>query len=86
MTEREDLDGLRARADTGDGYAALRLADLLADRGDLDQAEQILRALANVSYGDADRLAGLLAQQDQGEEAERLFRFVLNLDGSVARG
>ena len=31
-----DLDELRARADAGDGAAALRLADLLVERGDLD--------------------------------------------------
>ena len=38
---------LRARADAGDEDAAKRLAELLADRGDLDEAEQILRARAN---------------------------------------
>jgi hypothetical protein len=40
LAERGDLDGLRARADAGDGPAAQRaawlLADLLARRGDLD--------------------------------------------------
>jgi hypothetical protein len=39
-------DGLRAWAD--DGYAAGRLASLLEEPGDLDEAEQILRAAANV--------------------------------------
>ena len=34
---------LRARADAGDGDAAEQLADLLAERGDLDGAVQILR-------------------------------------------
>ena len=39
--------GLRARADAGDGYAAERLADLLAERGDLDG----LRARADAGDG-----------------------------------
>ena len=33
LADRGDLDGLRARADAGDGYAAWRLARLLAERG-----------------------------------------------------
>ena len=44
---RGDLEGLRARADAGDRYAATQLAGLLADRGDFDEAEQILRARAD---------------------------------------
>ena len=40
---------LRARADAGDGYAARRLAGLLAERGDLDG----LRARADAGDGDA---------------------------------
>ena len=36
LAKRGDLDGLRARADAGDGAAASRLAELLAERGDLD--------------------------------------------------
>ena len=39
LAERGDLEGLRARADAGDGPAALQLADLLEKRGDLDGAE-----------------------------------------------
>ena len=51
---------LRARADAGDGHAAERLADLLAERGDLDG----LRARADAGDGDAaGRLAGLLAER-----------------------
>jgi hypothetical protein len=72
---------LRIPADAGDRDAALRLADLLARRGDLDG----LRARADA--GDrpaASRLAGLLIKQGRGEEAERLRRFGLNLDGSIA--
>ena len=47
LAERGDLDGLRARADAGDGDAAVRLADLLAERGDLDG----LRARADAGDG-----------------------------------
>jgi hypothetical protein len=48
-----------------------RLADLLVDDGDLDGAEQILRA--RVDAGDehaAGRLPELLIKQGRGEEAE----------------
>ncbi len=38
----------RRVADAGDGFAALRLADLLAGRGDLDVTEQILRVRADL--------------------------------------
>ena len=86
LAERWDLDQLRARADAGDEDAARRLAGLLAGRGDLDGAEQILRAQADAGHGDAGLLAELLAQRGQGEEAERLRKFGLNPDGSVARG
>ena len=87
LAERGDLDGsLRARADAGDGDAAMELAELLAERGDLDGAAQILRARADAGDGDAERLAELLTQQGRGKEAERLRRFGLNPDGSVARG
>ena len=54
---RGDLDGLLARADAGDGYAAERLAGLLIWRGDLDEAEQLLRARADA--GDRLRRFGL---------------------------
>lgn len=80
------FDYLRARADAGDWHAAGRLADLLAERGDLDQAGQILRARADAGRGDADRLAELLIRQGRGKEAERLRRFGLDPDGSIARG
>ena len=72
---------LRAAADAGDGHAAVRLAELLAERGDLDG----LRARADA--GDrhaAERLAELLAERGDldglraradagdGDAAERL--------------
>lgn len=70
-----------ARADTGDGYAAERLADLLAERHDADE----LRARADTCDEVASwRLADLLTEQGRGEEAEQLRRFGLNLDGSIA--
>jgi hypothetical protein len=49
LADRGDLEGLRARADAGDGIAAFRLVKLLAERGDLEG----LRARADV--GDKKR-------------------------------
>ena len=56
LSQRGDLDELRARADAGDdnGVAAWRLAGLLADRGDLDELRA--RADADDRYA-AERLA-----------------------------
>ena len=57
------------------------LAELLAQRGDLDE----LRARADVGDEDAaGQLPGLLIKQGRGEEAERLRRFGLNPGGSTA--
>jgi len=80
--ERDDLDDLRARADTGDLDAAMQLAELLVERGDLDE----LRARVRIG----DRFAALclpwaLTRQGRDEEAQRLRRFGLNPDGSIAR-
>ena len=59
-----------ARADAGDGYAALRLADLLEKRGDLDEAEQVLRARADAATRDARRqLADLLYERGDLDSA-----------------
>ena len=58
------------------------LAELLADRGDLDGLR------ARVDAGDrpaAGRLLRLLTKRGRGEEAERLRRFGLHPDGSIAR-
>jgi hypothetical protein len=79
LARRGDLDGLRARADAGDGYAARQLAWLLARRGNPDQAAQILRTHADADDRDAARqlaellagrgdLDGLLARVDAGDE------------------
>jgi hypothetical protein len=63
----------------------MRLASLLARRGDLDK----LRARLDAGDPDAadplaDPLADLLTEQGRAEEAERLRRFGLNPDGSIA--
>ncbi len=59
----------RRAADAGDGAAALRLAGRLAERGDLDEAAQLLRDLDGA--GDpwaAQELAGLLAKRGDLDE------------------
>ena len=62
--------------------ADMSLAELLAERGDLDG----LRALADTgNQGVAWRLPDLMTEQGRGEEAERLHRFGLNPDGSIAQ-
>ncbi len=74
------LSGYPRRAFLEGGSAAVRLAGLLARRGDLDGAAQILRAQADAGDGDAARqlaellaqrgdLDGLRAQVDAGSEA-----------------
>jgi hypothetical protein len=47
--------------------AARRLADLLAERGDLDGAEQLLRTLAD--NGDTMAAKGLAGRHDDGDHA-----------------
>ncbi len=82
LADRDDPDELQARADAGDGFAALELTALLAERGDVDG----LRARADA--GDefaARRLPHLLSWHGRHEEAEQLHRFGLNPDGSIAR-
>ena len=64
---------LRARANAGDEWAARRLAELLAQRGDRDGVEQILRARTDA--GDewaARRLAELLAQRGDVDGGEQI--------------
>jgi hypothetical protein len=58
---------LPSRADAGDKHATLWLAGLLAERGDLDEAVQILRTRAGDGPA-AVYLAGLLAQRGDLEE------------------
>ena len=59
----------RHATNVGDGRAAVRLAELLAQRGDLDEAEQVLRTRPKASGGAA---AGMLAARREVRlEAER---------------
>jgi hypothetical protein len=54
----------RRACDTGDRDGAYLLAKLLAQRGDLDEAEQILSPLADAGYwGAAYELVGILAER-----------------------
>jgi hypothetical protein len=54
----------RHATDAGDEYAAWQLADLLAGRGDLEEAEQILSTRAGAGHGAAAvQLADLLAER-----------------------
>ena len=85
----------------GDGYATQELAWLLAGRGDLDEAAQILRARADAGDGAAaDQLAELLAERGDldglraradagdGEAANQLAELLAergDLDGLRAR-
>jgi thioredoxin-like negative regulator of GroEL len=65
----------RYAADTGDRYAARELADLLAERGDLDGAAQVLRALADAGDGyGIIRLADLLKERGDLDEAAQVLR------------
>jgi hypothetical protein len=85
LKRRPPGDGIRTRADADDPDAARRLADLLEGRGDLDGAEQILRAAADVGeWWAARQLAEVLIKQGRREQAARLNRFGLNPDGSIA--
>jgi hypothetical protein len=68
-----DLAGLRARADAGNSDATDLLAWLMAYRGDLDGAVQILRDRADAGDRAAkERLAGLLAWLLAGLLADRV--------------
>ena len=59
----------RRAADAGDRAAAVRLAELLADRGDLDEAVQMLRAPADAGDRHATGiLAGLLVGRGDLDE------------------
>jgi len=76
------MDGLRARADDG---AAVLLAGLLEEQGDLEGAMQILRAQVDAgNEAIAWRLPELLIRQGRLEEAKQVRRFGLNPDGSAA--
>jgi thioredoxin-like negative regulator of GroEL len=79
----EDLDGLRARADTGDPIAAGRLADVLIERGDLHELQ------ARADAGDpvaVVRLTDLLTERGDRDGAEQILRAAANAgNGDAAR-
>ena len=60
------------------------LAELLAERGDLDGPQICAPGPTPATRTSRGRLAELLIKQGRGEEAERLRRFGLNPDGSIA--
>ncbi|MBB4754212.1 NACHT domain-containing protein [Actinoplanes lobatus] len=60
LSDPMHLGVLRARAAAGDVAAARTLAELLADRGDLDGAIGVLRGFADRDASAADRLVDLL--------------------------
>ena len=65
--------------------AAMRLAYLLTERGDLDEAVQVLRARTDA--GDAEAaglLPRVLIEQGRRQEGQRLRPFGLTPDGSIA--
>ena len=71
LARRGDIDGLRARADAGDRFAAQRLPWLLARRGDIDE----LRARADTGDPDAARrLAEVLAERGDLDGAVQILR------------
>ena len=82
------LDELRSRADVGDADAAMVLADLLAERDDLDGLRARVLAGDSGHLYQAEHLAKLLTdllkKQGQTEKAEQLRRFGLSPDGSIA--
>jgi thioredoxin-like negative regulator of GroEL len=86
LAECGDLDGLRFWADAGDGFAAGELARLLAERGDLARAEQILRDRASAGDGAAaGQLARLLAERGDLDEAEQVLRARADTGDAAAR-
>jgi hypothetical protein len=84
LADRGDVDELRALADDGDGQAAARIVELLAELGDLKGVRNEVIA-GNPSAG--PRLITLLAAGSPGQRAEatRLRRWGLRPDGSGVR-
>ena len=77
----------RLAADAGDAGAARNLAGLLARRGDLDGAAQILRPLADAGDGfAAGQLAGLLAERGDLDGAAQILRPRADAGGAGAAG
>jgi hypothetical protein len=82
-----NLDRLRAEAGAGDRWAARMLADLLAERGDIDEALQVLRAA--VATGDphaAEQLARLLAERGDLDGAAQVLLARADAGDELAAG
>jgi tetratricopeptide (TPR) repeat protein len=78
---RELIESFRARADLGNGIAARRLADLLAEHGHPGELRAEIDA-GNRSA--AKRVIDQLAQQGKLHEADRMWRFGLTAEGLIA--
>jgi len=76
---------LRTRADAGYGDAAAKLAGMLAERGDLDEATQVLRAWPEVGNRDAaSKVAHVLAMTADLDGALPILRALANVgDGDA---
>ncbi|KOV87607.1 tetratricopeptide repeat protein [Nocardia sp. NRRL S-836] len=69
------VEDLRARAGNGDDQAAFQLAESLVERGQVDEALQVLRSLAvSGNYEASTRLVRLLVEQGQVDEALQVLR------------
>jgi hypothetical protein len=65
LAERGDVEGLRARIEVGDWYAADRVAGLLVERADVEAAVAVVRVRATTDHGTAtQRLANLPSPSD----------------------
>lgn len=87
----DDFETLRQRHRDNYAGAAGALAGLLASRGSLDQAMQILRQSADAGYGDADSIAewiirGLSNRRDEADDkkGQRLKAYGLTAAGEIA--
>ncbi|MEU7067302.1 hypothetical protein [Streptomyces sp. NPDC046161] len=74
LAELGDVEALRARAATGNVNSIGRLANLLARRGQRDEAIRLFMPYINTERGAADRVVELLAEDGRVEEAVAVLR------------